>query len=103
MLRPSLRVALSAASALLAAEPLRAFDLLGSSWADGNIVMHLQLGQPAGPLRDGSPDWATVAESALAEWNQFIARSKFAVVRTDRAHNVKVHDQIHEAVRAALG
>jgi hypothetical protein len=84
-MRSSLRSALSAASALLAAANTRAFDLIGSSWADGTIVMHLQLGQPAGPLADGSPSWTSVAESALAEWNQYIVRSQFTVVRDSTA------------------
>ena len=56
-----------AASALLAAQPLRAFDLLGSSWADGNIVMHLQLGQPAAPLLDGAVDWFPLSRPARLE------------------------------------
>ena len=56
------------------AAPLPAYDLIGSSWPDGNIVMQLQLGQPSSALVDGDPDWATVAESALNEWNGQIAR-----------------------------
>jgi hypothetical protein len=75
-----------AGAALLAASGglLRAYDL-GPSWPDGNIVMQLQLGQPATPLLDGAPDWATVAESALNEWNLQLARSKFTVVRDSTA------------------
>ena len=102
-MRSSLRIALLVASALLAAETTRAFDLMGSSWADGNIVMHLQLGPAPAPLMDGSPDWATVAESALAEWNQYIARSQFTVVRdstasvsrTNRINNVIFRPDIY--------
>ncbi len=67
------------------AAPLPAYDLIGSSWPDGNIVMQLQLGQPSSALVDGDPDWATVAESALNEWNGQIARSKFTVVRDSTA------------------
>jgi predicted Zn-dependent protease len=85
MRRLSLRIALTVAGALLAVRDLSAFDLLGSSWADGNIVMHLQLGQPATPLADGAPDWATVAESALAEWNQYMTRAQFTAVRDSTA------------------
>lgn len=62
-----------------------AFDLIGNSWPNGDIVMHLQLGAPSSPLSDGSPDWATVAESALNEWNQQLIRSKFTVVRDSTA------------------
>ena len=85
MPRSKLCLALSAASALLAADDAHGFDLLGSSWADGNIVMHLQLGRPSEALFDGSADWATVAESALAEWNQHLARVQFSVVRDSTA------------------
>ena len=71
--------------AALLATPLQAFDLLGTSWPDGNITMHLQLGPASGPLLDGSPDWATVAESALNEWNQHMTRSKFVAERNSTA------------------
>ena len=84
-MRSSLRIALFVACALLAGKRGHAYDLLGSSWADGNIVMHLQLGPSAAPLLDGSSDWAAVAESALAEWNQYIVRSQFTVVRDSTA------------------
>jgi hypothetical protein len=72
-------------SAAVAATPSRAFDLIGSTWPDGNIVMHLQLGPAATPLSDGAPDWATVAESALNEWNAQLGRAKFTVVRDSTA------------------
>ncbi len=47
--------------------------------------MQLQLGQPAAPLLDGATDWNTVAESALGDWNQQIARCKLTVVRNSSA------------------
>src|SRR5262245_546386 len=62
-----------------------AFKLIGNSWADGNIVMHLQLGQPPAALMDGAADWGTVAESALNEWNAQLGRAKFTVVRDSTA------------------
>jgi hypothetical protein len=96
MRRSSLRVALSLAGALLAAEALHAFDL-SAAWADGNIVMHLQLGQPSTRLTDGSPDWATVAESALAEWNQYMARAQFTVIR-DSTAAVSRNNQVNNVV-----
>jgi len=81
-----LLVRLALGAAALAILPSgRAFDLIGSAWADGNIVMQLQLGTPSTPLIDGSADWATVAESALNEWNQHLVRSKFTVVRDSTA------------------
>ena len=62
-----------------------AFKLLSSSWPDGNIAMHLQLGAPAEPLMDGSLTWGAVAESALNEWNTHLSRSRFTVVRDSTA------------------
>jgi hypothetical protein len=81
------RFALSTAvvSALVFAGTLRAYDLIGSSWPNGDIIMHLQLGPLSSPLIDGAADWATVAESALNEWNQQMTRSKFTVVRDSTA------------------
>ena len=73
------------AAVLGLAAPLRAYDLIGSSWPDGNIVMQLQLGPPSTALLDGAPDWSTVAESALNEWNLQMARSRFTVVRDSTA------------------
>jgi hypothetical protein len=63
----------------------RAFDLTGATWNDGNIVMHLQLGRPAAPLLDGATDWNVVAESALADWNRHLVRSRLTTVRDSTA------------------
>ena len=70
--------------ALLAAQ-LRAFDLTGGSWTNGDIVMHLQLGVPSAPLLDGASDWNTVAESALADWNTHLQRCRLTTVRNSTA------------------
>ena len=81
------RVALSAAlvSAFLSGSTVRAYELIGSTWPNGDIQMHLQLGPAPAPLIDGATDWGTVAESALNEWNQHLTRSKFTVVRNSTA------------------
>jgi hypothetical protein len=52
----------------------------GQSWADGAIIMHLQLG-PSSQLSDGCGSWGCAAEAALSIWNGVIQRSKFQVVR----------------------
>lgn len=83
--RPSLCRALAVIGALLAASAASGFDLIGSSWANGNIVMQLQLGATPGTLIDGATDWATVAESALNEWNAQITRCQFTTVRNSTA------------------
>lgn len=89
---------LAATGFLLGApERLSAFDLIGFSWPDGPIVMHLQLGQPPSGLSDGAPDWGTVAESALQEWNQHLARSTFTVVR-DSTASVSRSNRINNVV-----
>ncbi len=79
-----LRLALSVAGALFVG-PARAFDLIGSSWPNGDIVLQLQLGPGPSPLMDGSADWATVAESVISEWNQQLTRSKLTSVRDSTA------------------
>ncbi|MSU22404.1 MAG: matrixin family metalloprotease [Opitutus sp.] len=83
--RPAPRRALAALGALLFAASASAFDLIGSSWSNGNIVMQLQLGATPGTLIDGATDWATVAESALNEWNAQITRCQFTTVRNSTA------------------
>ena len=81
-----LRGILAATGILLGtAERASAFDLIGFSWPEGSIVMHLQLGPSSTVLLDGSPDWGTVAESALQEWNQHLVRSTLTVVRDSNA------------------
>ncbi len=63
----------------------QAYDPLGPTWASGDIVMHLQLGELTTPLLDGSPDWATVAQSALEEWNAQLGRSRLTWIRNSTA------------------
>ena len=66
---------------LLAPAVLRAYDLLDSRWPDGEVGMHLQLGSASGGLIDGSPDWGTPVEHAMAEWNRHASRVRFTVAR----------------------
>src|SRR5690606_20734517 len=62
------------------------YNLIGSSWADGNIVIHLQLGTPPAPLIDGATDWNAIAESALNDWNEHLTRVTFTTVRGSNAN-----------------
>jgi hypothetical protein len=64
---------------------LDAYVLLGQAWPDGSVVMHLQLGSSGGSLIDGSTSWGKSAESALAEWNSYVRRVQFQVVRDSTA------------------
>ena len=77
-LKPALLAALLTAA-------VRAYDLTGGSWTNGDIVMHLQLGVPSAPLLDGASDWNTVAESALADWNTHLQRCRLTTVRNSTA------------------
>ena len=77
-LKPALLAALLTAA-------VRAYDLTGGSWTNGDIVMHLQLGTPSAPLLDGAADWNTVAESALADWNTHLQRCRLTTVRNSTA------------------
>ena len=79
------RILLRAILVALVAASVRAFDLTGGSWTNGDIVMHLQLGTPAAPLIDGTSDWNTVAESALADWNTHLQRCRLTTVRNSTA------------------
>ena len=69
----------------LLATHVRAFDLTGGSWTNGDIVMHLQLGVPSAPLLDGATDWNSVAESALGDWNTHLQRCRLTTVRASTA------------------
>jgi hypothetical protein len=91
------RVAPVLACALGSTGSLRAYDFIGSAWPAGDIVMHLQLGPAATPLTDGAPDWATVAESALNDWNEYLTRSHFTAVR-DSTAVVRNNNQINNVV-----
>ena len=64
------------------------------SWPSGSIVMHLQLGSSSGRLMDGSSSWGQVAESALAEWNTYIQRVEFRVVR-DSTQPIQSGDRVN--------
>ncbi len=94
---------LAAAILLSAALPARAFNLLGTAWPAGDIVMHLQLGQPPSPLIDGATDWNAVAQAALDEWNAQIVRARFTSVpnstaeirRGNRTNNVAFRADIY--------
>lgn len=52
-----------------------------SASASSGIVMHLQLGPSGGILLDGASSWGSVAEGAMATWNQVLSLSRFKVVR----------------------
>lgn len=80
---PSLRRFIaSSLCALLACTAARAYDFIGFTWPNGDIPMTLALGvAPAQPLLDGATDYHAVAESALADLNQHMTRSKFTWTR----------------------
>jgi len=63
----------------------RSYWLEGPSWPGSTVTMQLQLGSSPGALLDGSDGWNTVAENALARWNQVISRLQFQVVRGSTA------------------
>jgi matrixin len=63
---------------------LDAYVFLNDRWADGSIVMQLQLGSSSA-LIDGRSSWNVSAEDALATWNTHLNRVKFRVVRDSTA------------------
>jgi hypothetical protein len=79
-------IALAAVSVLLFADSGRAYYTFGRRWPTGStIVMHLGLGSPTTTLLDGSRDWDSVAESALATWNPYLNGVLFSSVRDGAA------------------
>ena len=77
--------AVAAVTAFVFSIDLGAFRLMGPSWPSGSIVMHLQLGTGSGTLINGCTSWGCVAEEALAEWNLYLNRTQFTVVRDSTA------------------
>ncbi len=61
------------------------FSFTGTRWSIASANIHLQLGQPAAPLADGSASWGASAEDALAIWNSHLGAFRFAVVRDSTA------------------
>ena len=75
-----------AAAVLLLAQSGGAFAPRGQQWPAGStITMHLELGSSSSPLIDGSPDWDSVAESALAAWNPYLNAVTFRAFRDSSA------------------
>ena len=61
------------------AQPGQGWYADGTQWPAGNIVMNLRLGSAGtGTLIDGNTSWDTVAQNALATWNDSIGSVKFA-------------------------
>ena len=75
----------AAVAALASGVDLGAFRLQGPVWLSGPVVMHLQLGSSNGTLINGCANWGCAAEDALAEWNLFLNRSQFTIVRDSAA------------------
>jgi hypothetical protein len=80
-LNRSVRFVALAAALVLAAQGAFGFSLSGQRWANGEVVMHLQLGSANGTLLDGATSWNSVAESALSIWNSNLTNVRFSVVR----------------------
>ena len=74
------QVVVAAAIVVCSAAGALGYWLNGPSWPNGSVVMQLQAGG-SGTLSDGATSWNQSAEWALAEWNQYLDRVKFTVVR----------------------
>jgi len=85
-MKARISVAFVALFVLLLADSGRAYFSQGRHWPAGNaIVMHLELGSASSALIDGSPDWDSVAESALAAWNPYLNGAAFSTRRDSSA------------------
>src|SRR4051812_43433395 len=77
-MRARLAIVAALVGALWLTDHGEGYVLLGRRWPS-TIVMHLQLGSAAGGLIDGSSNWNTVAEGALATWNQNLSNAPFRI------------------------
>ncbi len=57
-------------------------------WANGTVIMQLQLGAAPSPLTDGSASFNTPAQRALTTWNQYMVRTQLASVFDSNAGKV---------------
>ncbi len=76
-----------------------AYAKLGSTWPSGNIPLRLQLDSTASatvslPLTDGTATWNGIAESALADWNAILARSRFTSSVSSAAAPTRANDGV---------
>lgn len=84
-------------------EAVRGFKTLGSTWPNGTIVMHLQMGSGSGTLIDGTTSWNQVMTNALATWNTHLNLAQFSAVQNstvakrdgDLVNNVFFDSMIH--------
>jgi len=67
--------------------PTTAYVKYGQFWptTTSTISMQLQLGSSSGALINGCSSWGCAAERALGDWNQFLNRLQFSVVRNSTA------------------
>jgi Matrixin len=82
---PCFMVALVIGGVSLIGDGVSAFRISGPVWAPPTITMQLQLGSSSGTLINGCPSWGCAAELALGDWNLFLNRSQFNVVRDSGA------------------
>src|SRR5690349_6325018 len=82
---PKFRRYAALAAVLFLSASLHAYSLVGYYWTTTPITMQLELGSASGTLLDGYTSWGASAEDALNSWNNYISRSKFAVVRNSTA------------------
>jgi hypothetical protein len=82
-MRRLLAFAVAAAAVALVQISASAFITTGQSWpaASPTIAMQLQLGSSSGALINGCSSWGCAAERALGDWNRFLNRIQFSVVR----------------------
>ena len=79
-------IVVAALLALLLTDSTRAYFSPGRHWPVGStIVMHLEPGSSSSTLIDGSRDWDSVAEAALAAWNPYLNGNTFSARRDSSA------------------
>lgn len=83
----------------------RAHTFIGPSWPTGAIPIRLQLDATSTsptplPLEDGATTWNAVAQSALADWNPALIRSRFTPT-TSASTEAKYGDGVTNVIFAS--
>lgn len=84
MRRRLLLAGMAACLALAGTDGTLAFRDNGRFWTTSAITMHLQLGA-SGALINGCANWGCAAEGAMRDWNLYLNRAQFTVVRDSGA------------------
>jgi hypothetical protein len=80
-----LGIAATLALIVATAQTALGFATFGSTWANGTVIMNMQLAGGSN-LADGSGNYNAAAAQALTIWNQSLRRVQFAAINSTAGH-----------------